>query len=85
MTKKELGLIKQDLEEAETTFFAGSGNQLIDYVAKQVLFMVVRIQKIAKIRIGNRIRKIHRVSVSNDIVDLSTKVNTSCRILKPCI
>ena len=54
MTDAELEIIKEDPEEADTEI-TGSRNKLGDYVARQLLFMVVRFRKIAKIRIVNRI------------------------------
>ena len=80
LTKEELEIIKQDPEGMETAI-AGSGNELIDYVAKELLFMVVRFRKIVNIRVGKRIRKIHRVSVCNDFANLSTKVNNPADFL----
>ena len=82
LTKKELEIIKQDPEGMETAIAgSGIGNELIDYVAKELLFMVVRFRKIVNIRVGKRIRKIHRVSVCNDFANLSSKVNKPAEFL----
>ena len=54
---------------------------MIVYVAEELLFMVVRFRKKANIRVGKRIRKIHRVSVCNDFTNLSTKVRNPAEFL----
>ena len=72
LTKNELEHIKKDPEGTEIEI-VGCGNELADFVAKRLLFTIVRLRKIAYIRVGKRIRKIHRVSVCHDFENLYTK------------
>ena len=72
LTKDELDEIKAEPQEADL-LIKGTGNILADYVAKKLLSLVLCMRKIAEIRVGKRIRKIHRVSLCHDFDNLFTK------------
>ena len=72
MTKDELESVKKDPEGIELEV-VGCGHEVADYVAKRLLFIIVRLRKIAYIRVGKSIRKILRVSVCHDFEILYAK------------
>ena len=74
LTPDELYHIRTEPEDAELEI-KGTDNNLVNYVAKRLLILVIRMRKIAEIRVGKRIRKIHRVSLCHDFENLFTKEN----------
>ena len=74
LSEDELAAIKKEPNETELSI-RGTKYELANYVARQLLFLLIRFRKIAKIRIGQRIRKIHRCSLCFDFNDLFAKSN----------
>ena len=69
LSKEELAYIKTDPEGAELEI-KGTNNELANYVATKLLSFVVRVKKIIKVRVSQRIRKVHRLSLCHDFDDL---------------
>ena len=69
LSKEELAYIKTHPEGAELEI-KGTDNELTNYVATKLLFLVVRVKKIIKVRVSQRIRKVHRLSLCHDFDDL---------------